>query len=176
MVEAAYSLKELLCVLVEVVGVVFGVGVEVVLRAEVPVAAVPAVVATSAVESAPAVIAAATVETTSSVIATSTVKATTIVTAPAVEASPAVTVSATVITSAWTTLRLNVAFRLRSEGAHRESHLACLGVYLKKFNVNFLTNSEYVLNILCLVPSDLGHVEKAFLAREDLDERAELKD
>ena len=43
LVEAAYSLKELLCVLVEIVGVVFGVGVEVVLRAEVPVAAVPAV-------------------------------------------------------------------------------------------------------------------------------------
>ena len=40
--EGAYSLKELLSVLVEVVGVVFGVGVEVVLRAEVPVAAVPA--------------------------------------------------------------------------------------------------------------------------------------
>ena len=79
---------------------VFGVGVEVVLRAEVPVASVPAVVATSAVESAPAVIAAATVETTSSVIATSTVKATAIVTAPAVEASSAVTVSATVIASA----------------------------------------------------------------------------
>ena len=40
--EGAYSLKEFLCVLVEVVGVVFGVGVEVVLRTEVPVAAVPA--------------------------------------------------------------------------------------------------------------------------------------
>ena len=40
--EGAYSLKEFLCVLVEVVGVVFGVGVEVVLRAEVPVAAVSA--------------------------------------------------------------------------------------------------------------------------------------
>ena len=40
--EGAYSLKEFLSVLVEVVGVVFGVGVEVVLRAEVPVAAVPA--------------------------------------------------------------------------------------------------------------------------------------
>ena len=100
LIEVGYSLKELLSVLVEVVGVVFGVGVEVVLRAEVPVASVPAVVATSAVESAPAVIAAATVETTSSVIATSTVKATTIVTAPAVEASSAVTVSATVVASA----------------------------------------------------------------------------
>ena len=94
LIEVGYSLKELLCVLVEVVGVVFGVGVEVVLRAEVPVASVPAVVATSAVESAPAVITAATVET------TSTVKATAIVTAPAVEASSAVTVSATVIASA----------------------------------------------------------------------------
>ena len=40
--EGAYSLKELLSVLVEVVGVVFGVGVEVVLRTEVPVAAVSA--------------------------------------------------------------------------------------------------------------------------------------
>ena len=38
--EGAYSLKEFLSVLVEVVGVVFGVGVEVVLRTEVPVAAV----------------------------------------------------------------------------------------------------------------------------------------
>ena len=76
LIEVGYSLKELLCVLVEVVGVVFGVGVEVVLRAEVPVASVPAVVATS------------------------TVKATTIVTAPAVEASSAVTVSATVVASA----------------------------------------------------------------------------
>ena len=76
LIEVGYSLKELLCVLVEVVGVVFGVGVEVVLRAEVPVASVPAVVATSAV------------------------KATTIVTAPAVEASSAVTVSATVVASA----------------------------------------------------------------------------
>ena len=76
LIEVGYSLKELLCVLVEVVGVVFGVGVEVVLRAEVPVASVPAVVATSAVE------------------------ATTIVTAPAVEASSAVTVSATVVASA----------------------------------------------------------------------------
>ena len=94
LIEVGYSLKELLSVLVEVVGVVFGVGVEVVLRAEVPVASVPAVVATSAVESAPAVITAATVET------TSTVKATAIVTAPAVEASSAVTVSATVIASA----------------------------------------------------------------------------
>ena len=94
LIEVGYSLKELLCVLVEVVGVVFGVGVEVVLRAEVPVASVPAVVATSAVESAPAVITAATVET------TSTVKATAIVTTPAVEASSAVTVSATVIASA----------------------------------------------------------------------------
>ena len=44
--EGAYSLKELLLsVLVEVVGVVFGVGVEVVLRTEVPVAAVSAVIA-----------------------------------------------------------------------------------------------------------------------------------
>ena len=94
LIEVGYSLKELLCVLVEVVGVVFGVGVEVVLRAEVPVASVPAVVATSADESAPAVITAATVET------TSTVKATAIVTTPAVEASSAVTVSATVIASA----------------------------------------------------------------------------
>ena len=40
--EGAYSLKEFLSVLVEVVGVVFGVGVEVVLRTEVPVAAVSA--------------------------------------------------------------------------------------------------------------------------------------
>ena len=61
LIEVGYSLKELLCVLVEVVGVVFGVGVEVVLRAEVPVASVPAVVATSAVESSSAVTVSATV-------------------------------------------------------------------------------------------------------------------
>ena len=53
--EGAYSLKEFLSVLVEVVGVVFGVGVEVVLRTEVPVAAVPAVVAVPAVIAVPAV-------------------------------------------------------------------------------------------------------------------------
>ena len=41
LIEVGYSLKELLCVLVEVVDVVFGVGVEVVLRAEVPVASAP---------------------------------------------------------------------------------------------------------------------------------------
>ncbi len=35
-------LEELLCVLVEVVGVILGVGVEVILRTEVPVAAVSA--------------------------------------------------------------------------------------------------------------------------------------
>ena len=40
--EGAYSLKEFLSVLVEVVGVVFGVGVEVDLRDEVHVAAVSA--------------------------------------------------------------------------------------------------------------------------------------
>lgn len=42
LIEVGYSLKEFLSVLVEVVGVVFGVGVEVVLRTEVPVAAVSA--------------------------------------------------------------------------------------------------------------------------------------
>ena len=148
-----YSLKELLSVLVEVVGVVFGVGVEVVLRAEVPVAAVPAVIAVPAVSTtvvAAAVIAVSAVEATVPAVTVATV----VSAIPAVKAVPAV--SATVIaTVAWTALRLHIAFRLRGEGAHGESHLACLGIDLKEFHVNFLTNCKDILYILCLVPSDL---------------------
>ena len=152
LIEVGYSLKEFLCVLVEVVGVVFGVGVEVVLRAEVPVAAVPAVVAVPAVST--TVVAAAVIAVSAVEASVPAVTVATVVSAiPAVKAVPAV--SATVVASAWTTLRLYVAFRLRSEGAHRESHLACLGIDLKEFHVNFLTNCKDILYILCLVPSDL---------------------
>ena len=131
---------------------VFGVGVEVVLRTEVPVAAVPAVVAVPAVST--TVVAAAVISVSAVEASVPAVTVATVVSAiPAVKAVPAV--SATVVASAWTTLRLYVAFRLRSEGAHRESHLACLGIDLKEFHVNFLTNCKDILYILCLVPSDL---------------------
>ena len=144
-----YSLKELLCVLVEVVGVILGVGVEVILLAEVPVAAVSTVVTAPAVKSA-AFVSASAVEATVPAVTVATV----VSAIPAVKAVPAV--SATVIaTVAWTALRLHIAFRLRGEGAHGESHLAGLRIYLQELHVDLLTDGEDILYIIGLVLSDL---------------------
>ena len=116
-------------------------------------AAVSAVIAVPAVST--TVIAAAVIAVSAVEATVPAVTVTTVVSAiPAVISVPAV--SATVIaTVAWTALRLHIAFRLRGEGAHGESHLAGLRIYLQELHVDLLTDGEDILYIIGLVPSDL---------------------
>lgn len=73
-------------------------------------------------------------------------------------------------------LRLYITFRLLCQCAHRKTHLSCLGINLKKLDIDFIAGLEDILNLLCLVPGNLTDMEKAFLSRENLDECTELKD
>ena len=78
--------------------------------------------------------------------------------------------------AALTALGLHVAFRLLGEGAHGQAHLAGLGVDLEELHIDLVAHLQDVLDLVGLGPGDLAHVQEAFLAREDLDEGAELED
>ena len=73
-------------------------------------------------------------------------------------------------------LGLHVTFRLLGEGAHGQAHLAGLGVDLEELHIDLVAHLQDVLDLVGLGPGDLAHVQEAFLAREDLDEGAELED
>lgn len=74
-----------------------------------------------------------------------------------------------------TAFRLHVAFRLFEQNPAGKTHLVGLRVDFEQFDFDLVTELEYVFNLFRLVPVYFGYMEKAFLARQDLDESSEVK-
>ena len=72
-------------------------------------------------------------------------------------------------------LRLNIPVRLFNESLAGEPHLPCLRVNFKKLHIHFIADIDDILDLVGLAPVKLRDVKKSFLARENLDECAELK-
>jgi hypothetical protein len=123
------------------------------------------------------VVTAATVATEATVVARATVVETAIAATVATESATVVVARATVIVAALGTCgTLYVAFGLGKERTTGEFELIVLLVDVDEFNIDFVTLVEDVANILYALPINLGNVEQAFLAGENLDERAKLND
>ena len=87
------------------------------------------------------------------------------------------TVALPVVTRAsLTAFRLYISLRLILESSHGESHLAALLIDFEELDIHLVADLEHGSYVLCLLPGDLGHVKKAFLAGKYLDECAEVKD
>ena len=99
-----------------------------------------------------------------------TVSVTTLATVATFAARSAVT-SATA-----TPFGLHIAFRLLGQGAHRQAHLAGLGIDFEELDIHFVAHLQDILDLLGLLPCNLAHMQEAFLAGEDLNEGAELQD
>ena len=75
-----------------------------------------------------------------------------------------------------TPLRLNIAFRFRKQGLHGKTHLAGLLVDLEELDIYFIAELYNILDLFGLLPSHLGNVEQAFLARKYLYKGSEVLD
>ena len=115
--------------------------------------------------------------TTTTLIVTATATVVTAVTTliPSITTLAAISAVVAISVGTRTTGRLDIAFRFGLESPHGKPHLTGLLVNLEQLDINFLADRENILDILSLVPGDLGDMEKAFLSREDLDESSELK-
>lgn len=74
-----------------------------------------------------------------------------------------------------TPFRLHIAFRLIYQCLARKTHLIGLSIDLKKLYLDFVTETEDIFHFFGLAPVYFGYMEQTFLAREYLDEGAEIK-